>query len=52
MPTAPVDDFFTKPYEERDTEPATADAATPAGESSRPERKPAKVAALLGGTKR
>ena len=52
-PTAPVDDFFTKPYEERDSEPATADAATPAGESSRrPERKPAKVAALLGGTKR
>ncbi|HUL66427.1 MAG TPA: DEAD/DEAH box helicase [Burkholderiaceae bacterium] len=52
-PPAPVDDFFTKPYEERDTEAATAEAATPVGESTqRTERKPAKVAALLGGTKR
>jgi superfamily II DNA/RNA helicase len=50
---APVDDFFTKPYEERTTETAAAEAAAPAQDSGeRRERKPAKVAALLGGNKR
>jgi ATP-dependent RNA helicase RhlE len=50
---APLDDFFTKPYEERAAETATADDANSADESQRrDERKPAKVAALLGGSKR
>ncbi len=46
----PVDEFFTKPYEpsENVAETAAADAP-PATER---DRKPAKVAALLGGTKR
>ena len=52
-PPAPLDDFFTKPYEERVAEAAAADVAAPADETAeRPERKPAKVAALLGGSKR
>jgi superfamily II DNA/RNA helicase len=48
-PTTPVDDFFTRPYE-----PADGDAAEQmAGESpATRERKPGKVAALLGGAKR
>jgi ATP-dependent RNA helicase RhlE len=49
---APVDDFFTKPYEESTTEKTAAEAAPREGED--PERrtqKPAKVAALLGGRK-
>ncbi len=48
---APADDFFTKPYEER-AETPPPDVAVPATEAepdSRRERKPAKVAALLGG---
>jgi superfamily II DNA/RNA helicase len=49
---APVDDFFTKPYEERDAEPAASTVPPPAETSERSERKPGKVAALLGGTKR
>jgi superfamily II DNA/RNA helicase len=50
---APLDDFFTKPYEERVAETATANVAVPADETPEtPERKPAKVAALLGGSKR
>ncbi|MGH6611241.1 MAG: DEAD/DEAH box helicase, partial [Burkholderiaceae bacterium] len=51
----PVDDFFTKPYEASTVESKPADGAQ--GEASKePEqsraRKPAKVAALLGGTRR
>ncbi|HXF46515.1 MAG TPA: C-terminal helicase domain-containing protein, partial [Burkholderiaceae bacterium] len=50
-PPAPADDFFSKPYEPAATEAEaagaeTADAAAPG------TRKPAKVAALLGGIKR
>ncbi|HTT10536.1 MAG TPA: DEAD/DEAH box helicase [Burkholderiaceae bacterium] len=49
----PVDDFFSKPYEERSAETAAAEDAAPTGEGPRrEERKPAKVAALLGGSKR
>jgi ATP-dependent RNA helicase RhlE len=51
--SAPVDDLFTKPYEER--EPATADVVSSSSSGAapaRPEPKPAKVAALLGGNKR
>jgi len=47
---APLDDFFTKPYEERvaETATATANVAVPADETPETrERKPAKVAALL-----
>jgi ATP-dependent RNA helicase RhlE len=50
---APVDDFFSKPYEERVSEAASAEPAQPAGEPADARgRKPAKVAALLGGNKR
>ena len=53
QPAAPVDDFFTKPYEERDTETASATTSSAPEETpDQPGRKPAKVAALLGGTKR
>jgi superfamily II DNA/RNA helicase len=47
---APADDFFTKPYEPAEAESEPSEAT----EKSRApgERKPAKVAALLGGTKR
>jgi superfamily II DNA/RNA helicase len=49
----PLDDFFTKPYEERAPETAAAEAAAAPGGTPEPrERKPAKVAALLGGNKR
>jgi superfamily II DNA/RNA helicase len=49
---APVDDFFTKPYEESTTEKTAAEAAPREGEDSeRRTQKPAKVAALLGGRK-
>jgi superfamily II DNA/RNA helicase len=52
-PAPPLDDFFTKPYEEHTATTQTSAApATPAAEPERPERKPAKVAALLGGSKR
>jgi superfamily II DNA/RNA helicase len=51
-PPAPVDEFFSKPYE-----PAAASAAESAAPGAEPARsddgkKPAKVAALLGGRKR
>jgi superfamily II DNA/RNA helicase len=51
---APLDDFFTKPYEERAPENAAAETvAAPTDEAERrDQRKPAKVAALLGGSKR
>jgi hypothetical protein len=50
-PAAPVDDFFSKPYE------ASAAEATPASRPVEPSvsitrEKPARVAALLGGSKR
>jgi superfamily II DNA/RNA helicase len=48
-PTAPIDDFFTQPYEPAEGE--GAEEATDDRPATR-ERKPAKVAALLGGTKR
>jgi ATP-dependent RNA helicase RhlE len=50
-PAAPVDEFFTKPYEPAaaETEAAQPDAAEPAPEPN--GKKPAKVAALLGGRK-
>jgi superfamily II DNA/RNA helicase len=44
----PADDFFSKPYESGD---ATVTPSTDAS-STQAARKPAKVAALLGGTKR
>jgi len=49
--SAPVDDFFSKPYEpaKNEGEAETADSATPVAGA---EKKPAKVAALLGGSKR
>ncbi|MEW5880870.1 MAG: DEAD/DEAH box helicase [Pseudomonadota bacterium] len=47
---APVDDFFTKPYEPAEAEGEPSEAT--AGSRAPGERKPAKVAALLGGTKR
>jgi ATP-dependent RNA helicase RhlE len=50
---APLDDLFTKPYEERTTGTAAAEVAPPDDKtSSVSDRKPAKVAALLGGSKR
>jgi superfamily II DNA/RNA helicase len=52
----PIDDFFTRPYEESVVETATADTASQTtaqgATTDKGERKPAKVAALLGGTKR
>jgi len=52
----PIDDFFTRPYEESVAATATADTATQTTAQSlttdKDERKPAKVAALLGGSKR
>jgi superfamily II DNA/RNA helicase len=50
-PSKPVDEFFLKPYE------PTADQAVPSeakdvASVQRPGQKPAKVAALLGGSKR
>ncbi|GMV59003.1 MAG: DEAD/DEAH box helicase [Burkholderiaceae bacterium] len=48
-PTAPVDDFFTRPYEPSEGE--GAEETTGDSPATR-ERKPVKVAALLGGTKR
>jgi superfamily II DNA/RNA helicase len=50
-PPAPVDEFFTKPYEPAATEAEEAKAET-ADEAGPRSRKPEKVAALLGGTKR
>jgi superfamily II DNA/RNA helicase len=49
--SAPVDEFFTKPYEPAEiaVETERADAEPAAAER---EKKPAKVAALLGGKKR
>lgn len=50
-PPAPLDDFFSKPYEPAEAEADDAKAET--AEAATPRtRKPAKVAALLGGTKR
>jgi superfamily II DNA/RNA helicase len=52
---APLDDFFTKPYEERSDEPSPApspDATPEEAQGAGRERKPAKVATLLGGGKR
>jgi superfamily II DNA/RNA helicase len=48
-PRAPVDEFFTRPYEPA----AVAEAAKPEGETAPLDarKKPAKVAALLGGRK-
>jgi superfamily II DNA/RNA helicase len=49
---APVDDFFTKPYEESTTETTTEEVAQREGDNAeRRTQKPAKVAALLGGRK-
>jgi superfamily II DNA/RNA helicase len=50
-PAAAVDDFFTKPYEPAAAEAEESKVET-AGEAEPRTRKPAKVAALLGGTKR
>jgi superfamily II DNA/RNA helicase len=50
-PPAPVDEFFTRPYEPAATEAEQAKAET-ADETGPRSRRPAKVAALLGGTKR
>jgi superfamily II DNA/RNA helicase len=50
-PPAPVDDFFSKPYEPAATEAAVAKAET-ADDAAPGPRKPSKVAALLGGIKR
>lgn len=47
----PADDFFSKPYEPATTA-ADASAASPDESAPQPGRKPAKVAALLGGKKR
>ncbi|MFO0449200.1 MAG: ATP-dependent helicase, partial [Pseudomonadota bacterium] len=46
----PVDPFFLKPYEE----PVAVNVPAPANSepSARPDQKPAKVAALLGGGRR
>jgi ATP-dependent RNA helicase RhlE len=46
---APADDFFSKPYE-----PSQAEAVVPAQvpEPAKPSAKPARIAALLGGSKR
>jgi ATP-dependent RNA helicase RhlE len=55
---APIDDFFTRPYEERSELPSSDVAPAPAKETDtgtdaeRHDRKPSKVAALLGGSKR
>jgi len=52
----PIDDFFSRPYQESVAATATADTATQTTAQSsttdKDERKPAKVAALLGGIKR
>jgi superfamily II DNA/RNA helicase len=52
--STPVDDFFSKPYEERAAEPSSAVVASPSDTraDTSDERKPAKVAALLSGQKR
>ena len=48
-PKAPIDDFFSKPYEPTQAEPvASAQALEPA----KPPTKPGRIAALLGGSKR
>ena len=50
-PRAPIDDFFTKPYEPGATEAAAEAASTPA-EPIAPRRPPGRVSALLGGGKK
>ena len=47
-PAAPVDEFFTKPYEPGTPEPAPSETSAPATI----RRTPSKVAALLGGNKK
>jgi superfamily II DNA/RNA helicase len=49
----PVDDFFSRPYQESVAATAATDAAAPTVDASETNaRKPAKVAALLSGNKR
>jgi len=48
-PAAPVDEFFSKPYEPSTPEPA---APAPAPAAQRSGEKPARVGALLGGIRR
>ena len=47
-PAAPVDEFFTKPYEPGTAEPAPSETSPP----TTMRRTPGKVAALLGGNKK
>jgi superfamily II DNA/RNA helicase len=46
---APVDDFFSKPYEPSQAEPV---ASPQVQEPAKPSTRPARIAALLGGSKR
>jgi ATP-dependent RNA helicase RhlE len=48
---APADDFFSKPYEEAKAQPGAAEPASEGAAASSRTRRPAKVAALLGGNK-
>ena len=47
---APVDDFFSKPYQA--SAPDAAKVEAPKEAATSPSQKPTKVAALLGGTRR
>jgi len=49
---APADDFFSKPYEPTGNESVTAPADDEAAAPVAARKKPAKLAALLGGSKR
>jgi superfamily II DNA/RNA helicase len=51
-PQAPVDDFFSRPYQAADEGAAPAETPGQAAPEQEDRRKPAKVAALLGGQKR
>ncbi len=51
-PAAVVDDFFTRPYEPPADAGSPSEAAATAEAAARMERKPGRVAALLGGSKR
>jgi superfamily II DNA/RNA helicase len=51
-PQAPVDDFFSRPYQAADEGATPAEAPGQPAPEQEDRRKPAKVAALLGGQKR